>query len=485
MSRWIDAFKSHPFQVVWEKIVSISEELTTDDDTIVTNVEEIARFKKVVTFLNEMIDSCDPELVPESTWKNFHSQANACLQQIEPYQSNRNIAHITNANANLDNLLSYIRPYQVVAGKAAKSASTAFNSYSKSIQDSLSSFHDKAKNHLSEIQSLKEQAIVNAEESGEFNAKIRDLEASYFDDSEVESLSTRVSNFESEIEEIYEKVNSFKSELFDGDSSNEPISAEIRSALDTASSESESISSLLKDIGEKVNDFKRYYVDVFGKKNEEGDLEGGLKDEIISRKKQLDEFKAKQETRYKALNDEIENLLPGATSAGLATAYFELKESFDKPIKSYTRLFYASIGCLMLISLISVTQEVGWFMIKFVDVSDFSKLTSNILYKLPMVLPILWLTIFASKRRSEALRLQQEYSHKEALAKSYQNFKAQIEALNETSGDLMKKLLEATIDAVSMNASDTLDKKHGDKTPVNLGFDEVVSQMEKVKKAVS
>ncbi|MBO2609942.1 hypothetical protein [Shewanella algae] len=241
----------------------------------------------------------------------------------------------------------------------------------------------------------------------------------------------------------------------------------------------------MKDVGEKVNDFKRYYVDVFGKKNEEGDLEGGLKDEVISRKKQLDEFKAKQETRCKALNDEIESLLPGATSAGLATAYFELKKSFDKPIENYTKLFYASIGCLMLISLISVTQEIGWFMIKFVDVSDFSKLTSNILYKLPMVLPILWLTIFASKRRSEALRLQQEYSHKEALAKSYQSFKTQIEALNETSGDLMKKLLEATIDAVSMNASDTLDKKHGDKTPVNLGFDEVVSHMEKVKKVVS
>ena len=485
MSRWINTFENHPFQEVWKKIVSISEELTTDDDTIVTNVEEISRFTKVVAFLNEMIDSCDPELVPGSTWNSFHSQANACLQQIEQYQRNRNIAHITTANTNLDNLLTYIRPYQVIAGKAAKSANTAFNSYSKSIEASLSSFHDKAKSLLSEIQTFKEQTIVNTEESGEAHAKIIELEASYFDDSETESLSTRVNKFESEIEEMYEKVNSFKSELFDGDSANEPVSSEIRAALDSAVSESESITSLLKEVGDKVNDFKGYYIDVFGKKNEEGDLKGGLKDEIISRKKQLDEFKAKQEIKYKALNDEIESLLPGATSAGLATAYFELKESFDNPIKKYTRLFYASIGGLMFISLLSVTQEVGVFMIKFVDVSNFSKLASIILYKLPMVLPILWLTIFASKRRSEALRLQQEYSHKEALAKSYQNFKTQIEALNETSEDLMKKLLEATIDAVSMNASDTLDKKHGDKTPINLGFDEVVNHMEKVKKVVS
>lgn len=485
MSRWIDTFESHPFQAVWERILKISDEVTVDDDSIVTNVEEIARFQKVVTFLSEMISSCDPELIPESTWNNFHSQANACQQQIEKYQSNRNIAHVTNANANLDNLLTYIRPYQVVTGKAAKSASAAFTSYSKTIGSSLSSFHDEARSLLSEMQSIKNQAVDNAEELNDVHARLKDLEASYFDDTETESLSTRVANFETELEETYEKINSFRSELFDGDSANEPISAEIRAALESAESESQLIKNHLKEVETKVNDFKRYYVDVFGKKNEEGEFEGGLRDEIEARKKQLDAFKEKQEVKYKALNDEIESLLPGATSAGLATAYFDLKNSFNEPIKNYTRLFYASIGCLILISLISVTQEIGWSMIKFVDTSDFSKLTSNILHKLPMVLPILWLTIFASKRRSEALRLQQEYSHKEALAKSYQNFKTQIEALNQPSEDLMKKLLEAAIEAVSMNASETLDKKHGDKTPVSLGIDELAGHMEKLKKIIS
>jgi len=485
MSRWIDTFENHPFQEIWNKIFKISDELTIDDDTVVTNVEEIARFKKVVTFLGEMISSCDPELVPESTWQNFHSQAAACLKQIESYQSNRNIGHISNANANLDNLLTYIRPYQVVSSKAARSASSAFNSYSKAIKLSLASFHEKSKYLLTEIKSLKDQANVDADASAEVHERLKELEVSYFDDTDSESLSTRVANFEAEIEGTYEKINSFRSELFDGDSTNEPISAEIRSALETAESESESITSLLKEVGVKVSDFKKYYTDVFGKKNEGGDFEGGLRDEIIARKKHLDDFKEKQEVKYKALNDEIESLLPGATSAGLATAYFDLKESFNTPIKNYTRLFYASIGCLMIISLISVTQEVGWLTIKFVDVSSFSKLASNILYKLPMVLPILWLAIFASKRRSEALRLQQEYSHKEALAKSYQNFRTQIEALNQPSEDLMKKLLDAAIDAVSNNASDTLDRKHGDKTPAHQGVDEVVGYMERLTKMLS
>ena len=141
-----------------------------------------------------------------------------------------------------------------------------------------------------------------------------------------------------------------------------------------------------------------------------------------------------------------------------------------------------TIACLMLVAFVSMTQEIGWFFIKFVDVSDLSKLVPTVLYKLPIILPILWLALFASKRRSEALRLQQEYSHKEALAKSYQNFKAQIEALNQPDPELMRKLLNAAIDAVSMNASDTLDKNHGDNTPVTQGVDGLIESMEKLKK---
>jgi len=482
MSRWVDSFENHPFQAVWSNIIKVAEEIIVDDATIVTSVEEITRLKKVVSFLKELLLSCDPELIPESTWVSFHSQSDACLQQINQYQNNRNIGHITNANANLDNLLTYIRPYQVVAGKAAKSASTAFSAYTKTISTYLSSFQSEAGSLLTEIVDLKSQAIDNANKLQDIHRRIKDLDTSFFDDTDSESLSTRMVNFESHQEKSYEKINRLRAELLEGDPDSESISTVIKNALETAESESESINELLNEVQVKVSDFKNYHTIVFGKKNGNGELEGGLKDEISVRKNNLDEFKNKQELRYKALTDEIESLLPGATSAGLATAYYDLKESFNKPIKNYSSLFYYSIACLMLVAFVSMTQEIGWFFIKFVDVSDLSKLVPTVLYKLPIILPILWLALFASKRRSEALRLQQEYSHKEALAKSYQNFKAQIEALNQPDPELMRKLLNAAIDAVSMNASDTLDKNHGDNTPVTQGVDGLIESMEKLKK---
>jgi len=485
MSRWIQQFENHAFKPVWEEILDVTDEVLVDDETVVTSVEEIARFKKVVNYLNSLLEACDPELIPPSTWDNYHGQCNSCLQEIKSYQSNRNIGHITNANKHLDNLLTYIRPYQVVAGKAAKSASASFVAYTKTINSKLNSFQTEASSILDTICKYKESASSLVSESEVSNQRIKELETHYFDDGEEESLSTRINSFEEKLEENYEKIQQYKSDLLDGDSVNESIASEINSALELAETESETIKSLLSEVKGKLKDFREYHLDVFGTKNDEGNFEGGLKAEIIAREKHLEEFKKQQELKYKTLNDEIESLLPGATSAGLATAYHDLKESFNKPIENYSKLFYSSITVLVLVALLSITQEVGLFFIKFVEITDLSKLASNILYKLPIVLPVLWLTVFASKRRSESQRLQQEYAHKEALAKSYQNFKMQIEALDQSDPDLMKKLLVSAIDAVSKNASDTLDKKHGDKSPMHEGVDGFLSAIERTKKAVS
>ena len=56
---------------------------------------------------------------------------------------------------------------------------------------------------------------------------------------------------------------------------------------------------------------------------------------------------------------------------------------------------------------------------------------THLLYSTPVLGPVLWIVLSASKRRSEFQRLQQEYAHKEALAKSYAGFKEQIDSLDK------------------------------------------------------
>ncbi|NOR68533.1 MAG: hypothetical protein GQ532_02350 [Methylomarinum sp.] len=230
----------------------------------------------------------------------------------------------------------------------------------------------------------------------------------------------------------------------------------------------------------------KFYDDIYGKENEEGELKGGLKHEIRDRREDLDDFSAKQKEKYATLLEEIESLLPGSTSAGLATAYYDLKESFNKPIKNYSRLFYGAVFALVVATIFSIVDSIGFWFIKFVDTSDLNKLLSNTLYKLPLLLPIIWMAIFASRRRSETHRLQQEYAHKEALAKSYQSFKTQIEDLGDKPDtDLMKHLLTTAIGAIAFNASSTLDKKHGDNTPVQEIIEKFIPYVDNaVKKAV-
>lgn len=94
----------------------------------------------------------------------------------------------------------------------------------------------------------------------------------------------------------------------------------------------------------------------------------GLASELDVRTKVLSDFEEKQKIKYKALNEQIENLLPGATSAGLASAYHEMKTSFDKPIKNASTVFYVALGVLMVGSILLAIDSIGWQHLSFSNV---------------------------------------------------------------------------------------------------------------------
>ena len=110
----------------------------------------------------------------------------------------------------------------------------------------------------------------------------------------------------------------------------------------------------------------------------------------------------------------------------------------------------------------------SWLSIEPLDSGDPVNLLAGLIYRLSVLAPLVWLTFFVSKRLSEAQRLKQEYAHKEAVAKSYESFKQQIDKLNlDAEKDLLIKiLLKTSIEAIGFNPSKTLDKKHGDKPPL-------------------
>ena len=488
MSRWHEQFENHPFQKLWKDLNDTLEETKIDDESIITNVEELARLIKVVNFIDALIHASDSELVPIATWNNFQSQCQNALQEVNHYQNNRDIQHLVQANSHVDNLLTYVRPYVVEAGKVAQAAQSAFRGYSVVISEVLESFKNQAVEYLDEFQKYSDFTSKLYSDLKKLHDEIAELRNQYFEGTETEeAIETKVNSMFLTITEHYSQISDYHIKLLDNGS--DSIMEEIAKAKNDSENNKESIESLLHNAEKQLLALKVFYKDVHGSEDTDGKLTGGLKQEIIERKLELDDFKKQQKVRYEALNKQIEELLPGATSAGLATAYRSMRKSFSKPIKQYSYLFYSAVAILTLTTLISSIDSVGTAneLIKFVDITDLSGLLNSLLHKLPIIIPVLWLALFASKRRSEAQRLQQEYAHKEALAKSYQNFKTQIDKLNlpEQKELLMEKLLSAAIDAVAANASDTLDKKHDDKTPVQEGLDRTVDSLEKMAKLFS
>lgn len=479
MSRWTENFESHAFQAPWQEATDTINELEPSEDTTDTGVLEIARLQKVASLISQFLESCDPEVIPESVWNDFHSHLTNCVTQLNNYSNSNDGAYIKSTNSHMDRLLALISPYQAQNKGAAITANTAFKKYASSIEESLSIFQEKARRVTAHIESLKLASEENANECEENCIAINQLKEKLLDDSETESINTVINNFAAQIQQRYNEITALHEKIFDGDSTSHSIESEIFDALRKSKEESEEIEELLEAITKETKNYKNYHEEVFGTPNDEGELEGGLKQEIETRRKNLDDFKKQQEAKYKALNEEIESLIPGATSAGLASAFRDLKESCKTPIKTHTKNFYLSIAVLLAVSLISVIQKIGLWFIEFVNISELSNLTSNFVYKLPIILPVLWFAAFSAKRRSELARLEQEYAHKEALAKSYQSFKTQIEALGSDDPALMEKLLSSAIDAIAFNASATLDKKHGDSPPTNELLEKLIEFSEK------
>lgn len=182
----------------------------------------------------------------------------------------------------------------------------------------------------------------------------------------------------------------------------------------------------------------------------------------------LAECRENHKSTYNEIKEQIESLLPGATAAGLSSAYNELKKEFQKPIKLSTGMFYASLIMILVFGLATTTQKLSLvpFVYEQIALSNTDTMLRNLIHNIPIMLPVIWLAIFSSKRRSEYQRLHQEYAHKEAIAKSYESFRKQISQLENDKHELTQELLSTAIEALKFNASTTLDKKHGDKLPL-------------------
>ena len=148
-----------------------------------------------------------------------------------------------------------------------------------------------------------------------------------------------------------------------------------------------------------------------------------------------------EEKAAKQLQDIID-LLPGATSAGLAHAFDRRRNTFLEPGKRWQWIFVGSIIALVLLA------ATGLFQVYSNSASlTYGELLRLWLSRLPIAASLVWLALHASRESSLARRLEEDYGYKAAIASSFQGFQQQMKDVGAAvaPGSPLGKLCDDTL----------------------------------------
>lgn len=467
MSQALEVYQNHQFHKTWQSFKDefnkgyIPEQI--NDPVRLENYDII---NKKIEFIDNWLSLVDPELGMTNNHLNTaHNFINTAKSHIINEQGYASRNDTRNAISNLNNCIfkvsecvdTIIKLPIAIPKVTSNSITRMLNSYRDTIQQALVEINlEKTKKDASDIKNYKQELIDNEN-----------------------SISKTIDN-------KYKKINHFYNELLVDEQNKISTKQQVVNGKNEILEHIKQIKEQHSEFNTKLDEFKNYYVQIFGSYNDETKTrEGGLRQEIENKIQELDEFKKTQEQElatikeqhdntYKAIRKEVESHRDILAAAGLAEAYSEEREKYPKLVKYWNRVFLFSLLYLPLIyaaiMLLSLEKNPNEFF-------SINNAISSLLRSIPLTLPYIWFAIYANKRRNEYHRLEQEYAHKAILAKSYLSYKKQIENLQTDDPELLKKLMGSTIDSISYNPSQTLDKKHGDSTLL----DEILNSLKEIK----
>lgn len=159
------------------------------------------------------------------------------------------------------------------------------------------------------------------------------------------------------------------------------------------------------------------------------------------------------EEKYVKLSNEIQDLLPGAVTAGLSHAFSSKKKEEDTAYDKHKLQFGLGILSMILVSLIPFAISVHSLFNELSIDTIINRAPKIVIAILPLYIPVLWLTYSSNKKMNLSKRLIEEYAHKEVLSKTFQGLSREINDLEEDniSKELKIKLLQDFLQMYSEN----------------------------------
>lgn len=138
---------------------------------------------------------------------------------------------------------------------------------------------------------------------------------------------------------------------------------------------------------------------------------------VASYEKRLAELEVECATQLKT----IEALLRGATSAGLAHAFDQRRQTFLKPHNRWQVVFVGSVLAIVVLTITGL-----WHVYHANTVPTYDELIRLWLARLPIAGALVWLALHASRESALAKRLEEDYGYKSAIASCFEGFRKQM-----------------------------------------------------------
>lgn len=145
-------------------------------------------------------------------------------------------------------------------------------------------------------------------------------------------------------------------------------------------------------------------------------------EEIIKHRGDLTQLKV----QFEALNKEVEGLLPHSAIASLASSFRIQKLRFEEPQKKWLLAFGACIVVLVLLSVPSFISAT------FGDASaSWESIFRGMTMRLPILIPVVWVAIYAGRNYMLSVRLEEDYAYKEAISIAFQGFAREMQNITQ------------------------------------------------------
>lgn len=159
---------------------------------------------------------------------------------------------------------------------------------------------------------------------------------------------------------------------------------------------------------------------------------------------------------FESQRQKISDLLGDANRTGMASSFINRRDQYDKPLEQWLRLFVGSMVVLILMAV--------WVVIPLFSDGNWQ----DLLTRLPLVAPAIWLGWFSAKQYGYNVRLMEDYTYKAAAAMAFEGYKREIP---DSDVEMRKKLLETAIKHLGENPIRIFEGQNNHASPAHEFFE--------------